>query len=365
MSYKIIISGGGTGGHIFPAIAIANALKSKHPNIQFLFVGAHGKMEMQKVPKAGFEIKGLYISGFHRNIKDFRNLMFPFKLLHSLFKSLVVLLKFKPDVVVGTGGYASGPLLFVASKMGVPALIQEQNSFPGITNKLLSKTVQKVCVSYPKMDRFFDPKKLLLLGNPIRKEISNSHISSDEAYAHFKLEKNKKTILVVGGSLGAKTINESVRHMVNKISKKGYQLLWQTGQAYANLAEQICRQYKGINTMPFIARMDYAFHVADVVVSRAGASSISELCYLAKPSILIPSPNVAEDHQTKNASALCDQKAALMVSDKNASSELEDVLFDLLEDEKVQEILSNNIKKLAMPDAATNIADEVIKLIKK
>jgi len=363
MSVRVIISGGGTGGHIFPAISIANELKSRVKDIDILFVGAKGRMEMEKVPKAGYPIKGLSINGFQRNWRDTRNLSFPFKLLFSLLKSFFIVRKFKPSVVVGTGGYASGPLLFVASKLSIPALIQEQNSYPGITNKLLSKSAQKICVAYENMQRFFPADKLLLLGNPIRKDLIDTSSKKALGINRFELNENKPVVLVIGGSLGARTINETMASLIDELESKDVQLIWQTGISFEKQALELIEGKKNIQASAFIYEMDLAYSVADIIISRAGASTISELCLIAKPAILIPSPNVAEDHQTKNAMALVEKKAAVMVKDKEAKNELGKTLSELLSDKKKQEELSKNIKKLAIANSSELIVDEVLKLI--
>lgn len=363
MSVKVIISGGGTGGHIFPAISIANELKSRIKDIDILFVGAKGRMEMEKVPKAGYPIKGLSINGFQRNWRDTRNLSFPFKLLFSLLKSFFIVRKFKPAVVIGTGGYASGPLLFVASKLSIPSLIQEQNSFPGITNKLLSKSVQKICVAYENMQRFFPKDKLLLLGNPIRKDLIDSSSKKVQGIKHFGLDENKPIILVIGGSLGARTINEAMAALIDSLESNDIQFIWQTGITFEKQALEIIKDKKNIQASAFIYEMDLAYSVADIIISRAGASTISELCLVGKPSILVPSPNVAEDHQTKNAMALVDKSAAIMVKDIEAKNDLGKTLTELLKDNKKQEELTKNIKKLAIADSSKLIVDEVLKLI--
>lgn len=363
-AYKIIISGGGTGGHIFPAIAIANALKTKFPNVDILFVGAEGKMEMEKVPAAGYKIIGLPIMGLQRRL-TLENLKFPFMLLKSMRMAKRILNEFQPNVVVGVGGYASGPLLKAATKMKIPALIQEQNSYPGITNKMLAAKVQKICVAYQGMEKFFPKDKIVLTGNPVRQDIKNLEAKRERAIEHFELDKNKKTILVIGGSLGAKTINESIDAGLEKIVDKNMQLLWQTGKWYADKAAKAVEPFqdKHIKTMPFIAKMDYAYAVADLVISRAGASSISELCIAAKATVFVPSPNVAEDHQTKNAMALVNQNAALLVKDMEAKNKLVPQVLEVLDDELLLTKLRRNISKMAFNDSAEIIADEVIKLI--
>lgn len=362
--FKVIISGGGTGGHIFPAIAIAHALKDKVEGVEILFVGAKGKMEMEKVPANGFPIKGLWISGLQRSLTDWRNILFPFKLISSLWKSFWLVRRFKPQVVVGTGGYASGPLLFAASYQGVPSLIQEQNSYPGITNKLLARSVQCICVAYDKMERFFPKEKMLFLGNPVRQDILDIADKRAEALAHFGLSAERKTVLVVGGSLGARTINESMATCLDELTEAGAQILWQTGKSYEEKAAATVEGKEQVKAMTFISRMDLAYAAADIVVSRAGASTISELCLIAKPAILVPSPNVAEDHQTKNAMALVNESAALMVKDKEASTTLSKTIKELLQNEALQKQLADNISQLAKHQSAEKIAEEVIKLVK-
>jgi UDP-N-acetylglucosamine--N-acetylmuramyl-(pentapeptide) pyrophosphoryl-undecaprenol N-acetylglucosamine transferase len=364
--YKVIVSGGGTGGHIFPAIAIANAIKEKYPNTEILFVGAEGKMEMEKVPAAGYKIIGLPIMGLQRRL-TFQNLKFPFKLLASMRKAKNIIKEFKPDVVVGVGGYASGPLLKAATSKGVPALIQEQNSYPGITNKLLAKKVQKICVAYDGLERFFPKEKILLTGNPVRQDIKNLTAKRERGLEHFGLDRSKKIVLVIGGSLGARTINESIEKGLEEFANNNIQLVWQTGKWYADKAEQSILEYKnkGIKTMAFISKMDYAYAVADVVISRAGASSISELCLAGKAAIFVPSPNVSEDHQTKNAMALVNHGAALLVKDVESKDKLILELMQLLKDDSKIENLKKSIIKMAFNDSANIIADEVMKLIKK
>ncbi|MBI2281228.1 MAG: undecaprenyldiphospho-muramoylpentapeptide beta-N-acetylglucosaminyltransferase [Bacteroidetes bacterium] len=362
---KVIISGGGTGGHIFPAIAIANAIKLKYSDSEILFVGAEGKMEMEKIPAAGYSIVGLPIMGIQRKL-TLQNLKVPFKLLFSLLKARKVIKEFKPDVVVGVGGYASGPLLKIATSMGVPALLQEQNSYPGITNKILAKKVQKICVAYDGMEQFFPKEKIIFTGNPVRQDIVDLSNKRAKGLEQFGLSADKKVVLVIGGSLGARTINESIEAGLEEMVNNNIQLLWQTGLGYVDKATKSVKKYaeKGIVTMPFIATMDLAYAVADVVVSRAGALSVSELCLTEKPSILVPSPNVAEDHQTKNAMALVNQKAAILVKDVDAKTALIPALLNLLNNTTLQQELKSNIKQLAKPNAAEVIADEVVKLAK-
>ncbi|MCA0232470.1 MAG: undecaprenyldiphospho-muramoylpentapeptide beta-N-acetylglucosaminyltransferase [Bacteroidetes bacterium] len=361
---KVIISGGGTGGHIYPAIAIANSLKAIDPSIQILFVGALGKMEMEKVPKAGYEIIGLPISGIKRELSA-DNLSFPFKLTRSLLKARSIIKSFQPDIAIGVGGFASGPLLMVASLMGIPTLIQEQNSYAGITNKLLAKRAKAICVAYPNMEAFFPKNKLKLTGNPVRNDIVNSTNKRELAYERFGLQPNHKTLLVIGGSLGAKTINESIEAGLKIIIDSGYQVLWQTGKPYAERAKAAVEALKTpyAQAFDFIYEMDLAYALADVVVSRAGALSVSELCLVEKPAILVPFPYASEDHQTKNAMSLVEQNAALLVKDKNAKDELVQTTLRLLQDVDKQQELSKNIKKLAKPNAAKEIAETVLSLI--
>lgn len=363
MIKKVIISGGGTGGHIYPAIAIANALKATDPSIEILFVGALGKMEMEKVPKAGYEIIGLPISGIKREL-SLDNLSFPIKLTRSLLKARSIINSFKPDVAIGVGGFASGPLLMIASLMGIPTLIQEQNSYAGITNKLLAKRAKAICVAYPHMEAFFPKNKLKLTGNPVRSDILNVEHKRQRAYEHFGLQPNRKTLLVIGGSLGAKTINESIEAGLRLIIESGYQILWQTGKPYADKAKSAVDNLKTpyVKASDFIYEMDLAYASADVVVSRAGALSVSELCLVAKPAILVPFPFASEDHQTKNAMSLVEQNAALLVKDKDAKEELVQTALRLLQDTAKQRELSINIKKLAKPDAATDIAQAILQL---
>ncbi|MBL4593559.1 MAG: undecaprenyldiphospho-muramoylpentapeptide beta-N-acetylglucosaminyltransferase [Flavobacteriales bacterium] len=364
--FKVIVSGGGTGGHIFPAIAIANAIKEKYPDTKILFVGALGRMEMEKVPAAGYEIIGLPIMGLQRRL-TLQNLKFPFKLLASMRKAKKIVEDFKPDVVVGVGGYASGPLLKAATKLGVPALVQEQNSYPGITNKLLASKVQKICVAYDNMDRFFPKEKLMLTGNPVRQDIKNLAAKRVRGIEHFGLDSSKKIVLVVGGSLGARTINHAIDAGVKELAKNDIQLVWQTGKLYVDEAAKTVAKYegKGMITMPFISKMDYAYAIADVVVSRAGAMSVSELSIAAKPTIFIPLPSAAEDHQTKNAMALVNHNAALLVKDADAKEKLIPTLIELINNEQEQQKIANNVAKMAFKDSANIIANEVIKLIKR
>lgn len=363
---KVILSGGGTGGHIFPAIAIANAIKELAPSAEFLFVGAKGRMEMEKVPAAGYPIKGLWISGFQRRL-TLDNLSFPFKVISSLVNAKRILRNFQPDVVVGTGGYASGPTLRAAASLGIPTLIQEQNSFPGMTNKLLAKKVSTICVAYDGMEKFFPSGKIKLTGNPIRQDIASYTGSKSDALQPFSLKEGPLTLLVVGGSLGARTINQSICAGLGEIEKNHIQLIWQTGKSFASEAEMAVKPYsgKGIMTTPFISRMDLAYAAADIVISRSGAIAISELCAAGKPSILVPSPNVTDDHQTKNTLSLTSRNAAIMVRDSEAPSKLVSTLIELAGNTKRQAELKENILRLAHPDAAKAIAKEALAIIRK
>ncbi|GGH31775.1 undecaprenyldiphospho-muramoylpentapeptide beta-N-acetylglucosaminyltransferase [Sphingobacterium alkalisoli] len=364
MAHKVIISGGGTGGHIFPAIAIANALRRAQPEIEILFVGAAGKMEMEKVPAAGYRIIGLDIQGINRQ-SLLKNLALPFKMVKSLWKSRQIIKEFGAEVAVGVGGYASGPLLMMANHIGIPTLIQEQNSFAGKTNKSLGKKAQKICVAYEGMDQFFPESKIMLTGNPIRRASVNISGKYSEAITSFGLQEGKKTILVTGGSLGANTLNECMKGALDKLLQADIQVIWQCGSYYFEKLERELNDKLPVNIklVPFLQRMDYAYAAADVIIARAGAGTISELCVIGKPAILVPSPNVAEDHQTKNAVSLVDKKAALMVTDMSARIHLIDEALKLIHDEAICVELGENIKKLALLDADEVIANEVLKLI--
>nr|WP_315156985.1 undecaprenyldiphospho-muramoylpentapeptide beta-N-acetylglucosaminyltransferase [uncultured Flavobacterium sp.] len=359
---KVILSGGGTGGHIYPAIAIANELKKRFPEAEFLFVGAKDKMEMQKVPQAGYTIKGLWIAGLQRKL-TLQNALFPIKLLSSLWESRKILKSFKPDVVIGTGGFASGPLLNVANSLNIPTLIQEQNSYPGITNKLLSKKAAKICVAYENLERFFPKEKMILTGNPVRQDLIDVSSKREEAINYFKLNPNKKTLLVLGGSLGARRINQLIEKELDHLLAQQVQIIWQCGKLYVDDYSKY--NSTQVQVVAFIERMDLVYAAADVVVSRAGASSVSELCIIGKPVIFIPSPNVAEDHQTKNAQAIVDKKGAIMIKESALEEEFSLVVEALLKDEGKQELLGENIKKLALPQATVQIVDEIEKLLKK
>ena len=360
---RVIISGGGTGGHIFPAVSIANAIKALRPDAKILFVGALGRMEMQRVPAAGYEIKGLPICGFDR-----KNLLKNFKVLYKIWKSQrmakQIIKDFQPQVAVGVGGYASGPTLNKAAAMGIPCLIQEQNSYAGVTNKLLAKKAEKICVAYEGMERFFPAEKIILTGNPVRQALLDTTISREDAIKSFGLDPTKKTILLVGGSLGARTINESVLQHLDLVRSSDVQFIWQTGKYYsAAIAEQLKGQdIPNLKVTDFISDMGAAYKAADLVISRAGASSISEFCLIGKPVILVPSPNVAEDHQTKNALALSTRNAAIYVKDAEAPATLLELAVKTVNDGAKLKSLSENVLKLALPDSAEIIAKEVIKL---
>ncbi|HLS12124.1 MAG TPA: undecaprenyldiphospho-muramoylpentapeptide beta-N-acetylglucosaminyltransferase [Flavobacteriaceae bacterium] len=358
--YKVIISGGGTGGHIYPAIAIADELKSRNEQTDILFVGAEDRMEMQKVPEAGYPIKGLWIAGLQRKL-SIDNLMLPFKLLKSFSDCKRILKEFKPDVVIGTGGYASAPLVRVASKRGIPCVIQEQNSYAGITNKLLSKRADKICVAFDGMEKFFPESKLIHTGNPVRKDIISINTNQTKAKESFGLKSDKKTLLILGGSLGAKKINELVKDNLDLFEELGLQVLWQCGAYYIDT-------YKGlendeVKVTAYISNMAIAYAAADVIISRAGALAIAELCLVGKPSVFIPSPNVAEDHQTKNAQAIVNHDAAMLVKEQEIDSTFVSRFTRLMQSDEKQKLFSNNIKKLAKPNATEEIVDVVEKLI--
>lgn len=360
---RIIISGGGTGGHIFPAVSIANAIKEQHPDAEILFVGAEGRMEMQRVPAAGYKIIGLPIAGFNRKnlLKNFSVLI---KIIRSQLKARKIIKDFQPHAAVGVGGYASGPTLKMAGMMGIPTLIQEQNSYAGVTNKLLAKKADKICVAYEGMERFFNKEKIILTGNPVRQGLLKS-INKEDAIRSFGLDPQKKTILIVGGSLGARTINNCVMKGLDKIKHSDVQFIWQTGKFYIDEARKTVKQageLPMLYTTDFISDMATAYSAADLVISRAGAGSISEFCLLQKPVILVPSPNVAEDHQTKNALALVNKEAALYVKDAEAENELLDLAIKTVQQPEVLKKLSNHIAALAFKDSANVIAQEVCKL---
>jgi len=360
-NYKFILSGGGTGGHIYPAIAIANELKSRYPNASFLFVGAKDRMEMEKVPQAGYEIEGLWISGLQRKL-TLKNLSFPFKLISSLWKARKIIKKEKPDVVIGTGGYASGPLMKVASSKGISCIIQEQNSFPGITNRLLAKKAKKICVAYDGLDRFFPVEKIIKTGNPVREDFLDVYSKTREGHAFFELDADRKTVLIIGGSQGARMINKMVERELNFFKKEDIQLIWQCGKLYY----QEYKKYnsKDVRVHQFLNKMDLAYAAADIIISRAGASSVSELCIIGKPVIFIPSPNVAEDHQSKNAAAVVENAAAIAIKEPMLEEVFEIEFLKILKSEAKQNEMSVNIKKLALPEATKQIVDEIEELLK-
>lgn len=361
---KILMSGGGTGGHIFPAIAIADALKKRLQNVEILFVGAKGRMEMEKVPQAGYPIKGLWISGFQRKL-DKRNLMFPFKLLSSLMGARKIVKKFKPDIAIGTGGYASGPLLFMASRNKVPTLILEQNSYPGITNRLLGNKVNKVCVAYPGMEKYFNKEKLVVTGSPIREQIAENNIVRSEACKFFGLNEDQNILLIIGGSQGAVGINNAVAANLQKICSSQLQILWQTGSSSVKNATDVVNSnglQKKVVINEFISRMDMAYSAANIVISRAGAIALAEIVAVEKPAIFIPLPSAAEDHQTKNAMTLVDGDAAILVKENNAIDELGDAVNQLLIPEKREQLIKN-INNFKTPGATNNIVEEALKLI--
>ena len=365
MSKRIIISGGGTGGHIYPAISIANALKLIDPTVEILFVGAQGRMEMEKVPAAGYKIVGLPMAGIQRSL-TLKNFSVPFKLMKSLSEAGRVIKEFKPDVVVGVGGYASGPVLFMANRRGIPTLIQEQNSYAGVTNKILSKRAKCICTAYDGMERFFPAQSIIKTGNPVRQDLVNLDEKRAEAYTFFGLDPNKKTVLVLGGSLGARTINRTIAAHLGEIKEQDFQVLWQTGKFYISDSKKAVEESGATNVkeMDFIYKMDLAFAAADVVVSRAGAGTISELCLVAKPCILVPSPNVSEDHQTKNAMALVNVDAAQLVTDADCNEKLINEVVALVNNPEKCALLTKNIAKLGIANSAERIANEVLKLIK-
>jgi len=359
---RFIISGGGTGGHIYPAIAIANELKERFPDAEFLFVGASDKMEMQKVPQAGYNIEGLWIAGLQRKL-TLQNIMFPFKLMSSLWKSRKIIRKFRPNVVIGTGGFASGPLLQAANSFRIPTVIQEQNSYPGITNKLLSKKANAICVAYQNLERFFPKEKIVFTGNPVRQDLLNVGSKRQEGLSYFKLNADKKTLLILGGSLGSRRINQLIAKEIKFLLESGIQIYWQCGKFYYEEYKHF-NDTKDVQVVAFIDRMDLIYAASDLVISRAGASSVSELCLVGKPTIFIPSPNVAEDHQTKNAKAIVDEQGALLIKENDLDDQFETVFSNLLSNRSKQSELSSNIKNLAKPNATKDIADQIIKLLK-
>ena len=360
-TYKIILSGGGTGGHIYPAIAIANELKLRFPDAEFLFVGAKDRMEMEKVPQAGYEIKGLWISGIQRQL-TWKNLKFPFKLISSLWNARKIVKAFKPDVAIGTGGFASGPLLQIAAANKIPYLIQEQNSYPGITNKMLAKKAQKICVAYDGLERFFPKDKIIKTGNPVRKGLLDVETKTIEAKNFFDLKHGKYTLLVLGGSLGSRRINQLIEKKLDFLDMQNVQIIWQCGKLYYS-QYKIYNNTNNVQVYEFLNNMDFAYAAADIVISRAGASSVSELCIVGKPVIFVPSPNVAEDHQTKNAMAIVDKDAAMIIKEEDLDADFENKFSQLIASPEKQKKLGSNIKKLALVNATKQIADEVEKLL--
>jgi len=358
---KFIISGGGTGGHIYPAIAIANELKAQYPDAEFLFVGAKDKMEMQKVPQAGYEIKGLWISGIQRKI-TLQNAMFPIKLLSSLWNSYRIIKKFNPNVVIGTGGFASGAVLKMASLMNIPIVVQEQNSYPGITNKLLAKKASSICVAYEGLESFFPKDKIKLTGNPVRQDLLDIDTKRIQSLTYFELDSTKRTLLVLGGSLGARKVNQLIAQEIDFITQLGVQVLWQCGKLYYDEYSHLNTK-ENVHVLAFIDKMDLAYAAADVVISRSGASSVSELCIVGKPTIFIPSPNVSEDHQTKNALAIVKKKAAVLLRENELEEKFKNTFAELLSNDDMQDKLSKKIHKLAMPNATKEIVKEIEKLI--
>ena len=361
-SINILISGGGTGGHIYPAIAIANELKLRYPDANFLFVGAKDKMEMEKIPQAGYQIIGLWISGIQRRF-TLNNLLFPFKMIISLWNASKIIKKFNPDVAIGTGGFASGPTLIMAGRKGIPTLIQEQNSYPGITNKLLGKKAQKICVAYDNLERFFPLDKIVKTGNPVRQDLLTTHSKTVEGRTFFNLDKKSKTILILGGSLGARKINQLIETNLEFFKNEEVSVIWQCGKFYFEEYKKF-NELKHVQVHQYVNRMDLAYAAADIIISRAGASSVSELCIVGKPVIFIPSPNVAEDHQTKNAKSIAGKHGAILLNE----SELDTfpIVFEtLIKDFGKQKILSENINEMALPGATTAIVNEVEKLLRK
>ncbi|MHB1278808.1 MAG: undecaprenyldiphospho-muramoylpentapeptide beta-N-acetylglucosaminyltransferase [Bacteroidia bacterium] len=357
---KVIISGGGTGGHIFPAIAIANEIKEEYPHCEILFVGAKGRMEMTRVPEAGYPIKGLNIAGIQRKV-DLKNLLLPLKVLQSYVQAMAIIREFKPQIAIGVGGYASGPLLMAAQLSGIPTLIQEQNSYAGVTNKILARRAKKICVAYEGMEAYFPPHKIVFTGNPVRSDMVRWQGKKEEALAYFGLDSERPIVLAIGGSLGARSINEALAEHINRFRDAGVQLVWQTGKAYSDKATTMAGG--GIHVAPFIHRMDLAYAAADVIISRAGALSISELCLVGKPVILVPSPYVSEDHQTKNARILVKAGAALSVADREASAILVDEALTLLRKNELKSRLSTSILRFGVADAASRILKEIETLL--
>ena len=362
--YRLIISGGGTGGHIFPAVAIANEFRERHPDAQILFVGAKDKMEMTRVPEAGYQIIGLWISGLQRKL-TLSNLLFPLKLVISYIKAMAIVKKFKPHAVIGTGGFASGPIMMAATRFRIPSVIQEQNSFAGLANKQVAAKVSKVCVAYDGMEKYFPKEKIVVTGNPVRKDILSVGLKREKALNHFGFDANKRTLLIIGGSLGARSINESIIAGMEKLIDAEVQVIWQTGKGYYESYKAKLGNYdlRRIRVQDFVREMDLAYAAADVVISRSGALAVSEICIAGKPVILVPSPNVAEDHQTKNAKALVDKGAAMLIQDKDAGEKLLEEAFTLLFDQRRAAKLTENIARLGRPEATSAIVNEIEKLL--
>ncbi|MBO4282459.1 MAG: undecaprenyldiphospho-muramoylpentapeptide beta-N-acetylglucosaminyltransferase [Bacteroidales bacterium] len=366
MSKRVIVSGGGTGGHIFPAIAIANAVKSRWPDADILFVGANGRMEMKRVPEAGYPIRGIDSYSLRRDLSlkgIWENLKLPFRMWNEKRSACRILQEFRPDIAIGVGGYVSWPVLDAAAGMGIPTLIQEQNSFPGKTNKMLASKARTICTAYDHLERFFPKEKIVKTGNPVREDIMHLPQDKSAAYAYFDLNPQKFTVAVVGGSLGARSINDSVRSFIDDLRDLDIQFVWQTGEYYYNTYKNMVSGLPNMRMMPFVKRMDYLYQVSDLIVSRAGALSISELCIVGKPCILIPSPNVAEDHQTKNAKVLSDVGAAVLLPDADAASKLKYEIWELVENRQQCEYMSRNIRRFAMPNATADIVNEIAKII--
>ena len=361
-SYRFILSGGGTGGHIYPAIAIANELKRRFPEAKFLFVGAKDRMEMEKVPQAGYEIKGLWISGLQRKL-SWKNLLFPIKVIRSLIEARNIVKTFRPDVVIGTGGFASGPVLQVSSRKGIPCLLQEQNSYAGITNKLLASRVEKICVAYSGMEKFFPEKKIVLTGNPVRTSLIELPMEAGPSCEYFGLDPRKKTLLVLGGSLGSRRINQLIEENLTFFRTSELQVVWQCGSMYYEQYKHLTSE--SIKVYGYLNQMEHGYRIADIIISRSGAGSVSELCMVGRPVLFIPSPNVAEDHQTKNALALVNAGAALMVAEKDLDSQFLSVFGELMHSESKRRELCSNIKKLARPRATEHIVDEIVEILER
>ena len=361
-NYKVILSGGGTGGHIYPAIAIANEIKSRFPNAEFLFVGAKDRMEMEKVPQAGYDIEGLWISGIQRKL-TLKNLIFPFKVISSLWRARKIIKSFKPNIAIGTGGFASGPLLYVTALNKIPSVIQEQNSYPGITNKLLAKKAKKICVAYDGLERFFPEEKIIKTGNPVRRGLLEIDNKTVDAKNEFNLKHGKYTLLVIGGSLGSRRINQLIEKELDFLDTQNVQIIWQCGKLYYQ-QYKIYNNTKNVQVYEFLNNMDMAYAASDIIVSRAGASSVSELCIVGKPVVFIPSPNVAEDHQTKNAMAIVNNDAALIIKEEDLDADFENKLSQLIVSPERQKQLGENIKQLALVNATKDIVNEVEKLLK-